>query len=146
VSRLIDQGRGTRRLRKAADADRDPAAALAGAATAPDGQSASEKADNAASISASISASSAASGDAGGVDSKEASDLADHKPLTSGLPAPRPRRRPGRPKGPQRVALSVRIRPEIDQRLTAAVEHTSLGPQQIVEAALVAWLDANLPT
>jgi hypothetical protein len=61
------------------------------------------------------------------------------------LKAERPRRRPGRPRGPERVALSVRIKPEIDQRLTTAVEHTNLGPQQIVEAALTAWLDANLP-
>ncbi len=53
----------------------------------------------------------------------------------------RPPRRRGRPRGPDRVALSVRIRAELDARLTAAVDTTGLGPQEIVEAALATWLD-----
>jgi hypothetical protein len=41
------------------------------------------------------------------------------------------------------VALSVRILPESDAGLTAAVEETGLGPQEIVEQALELWLHAN---
>jgi hypothetical protein len=45
-------------------------------------------------------------------------------------------RRPGRPKGPDRVALSVRILPHLDEQLTAEVEAQQLNPQTIVDQAL----------
>jgi hypothetical protein len=49
-------------------------------------------------------------------------------------------RRVGRPRGPDRVALSVRILPALDDRLTQAVEATGQSPQYLVEAALDAYL------
>lgn len=48
----------------------------------------------------------------------------------------RPPRRRGRPQGPERVALSVRILMELDEQLTAAVETTGRGPQELVEDGL----------
>jgi hypothetical protein len=50
-----------------------------------------------------------------------------------------PRRR-GRPRGPERITLSVRILPELDARLTAECDAAGTGPQEVVEAALTAWL------
>lgn len=54
-----------------------------------------------------------------------------------------PARRRGRPKGPQRVALTVRILPETDQLLTKAVEELEMNPQSIVEEALLAYFKRN---
>jgi hypothetical protein len=48
-------------------------------------------------------------------------------------------RRPGRPRGPERVPLSVRILAENDRKLTAAVDETGLNPQTIVDEALSAY-------
>jgi hypothetical protein len=50
-------------------------------------------------------------------------------------------RRVGRPRGPDRVALTVRILAATDARLTAAVEATGQSPQYVVDAALAAYLD-----
>lgn len=52
------------------------------------------------------------------------------------------RRRVGRPRGPERVPLTVRILAQNDARLTAAVEETGTSPQYIVDAALAAYFDA----
>jgi hypothetical protein len=52
------------------------------------------------------------------------------------------KRRVGRPRGPERVALTVRILAANDARLTEAVETTGESPQYIVDAALTAYLDA----
>lgn len=49
-----------------------------------------------------------------------------------------PALRRGRPKGPARKMLSVRILPENDRKLTAAVEATGKIPQTIVDEALTA--------
>ncbi|WP_332759284.1 hypothetical protein [Streptomyces sp. MT206] len=48
-------------------------------------------------------------------------------------------RRVGRPKGPQRTALTVRILPDTNALLTKAVEELDLNPQSIVEEALLAY-------
>ncbi|MFD5428520.1 hypothetical protein [Streptomyces sp. NPDC127084] len=48
-----------------------------------------------------------------------------------------PRRR-GRPRGPERVPVSVRLLTSTDRKLTIAVEQTGLNPQTIVEEALEA--------
>lgn len=53
-----------------------------------------------------------------------------------------PSRRVGRPPGPDRTQLSVRVLDAIDDRLDIAVEMTGQSPQTIVEAALSAYLDA----
>ncbi|WP_331718522.1 hypothetical protein [Streptomyces virginiae] len=58
-------------------------------------------------------------------------------------PSPPPSRRRGRPKGPQRVPLTVRILPETDKLLTAAVEKLEDNPQTIVEEALLAYFRRN---
>jgi hypothetical protein len=57
---------------------------------------------------------------------------------------PRPPRalRAGRPRGPERVPLTVRILRATDDRLTAAVETTGQRPQQIVDEALTRYLDS----
>ena len=54
----------------------------------------------------------------------------------SGAPA----RRRGRPKGPLRFTLSVRIPAELDLRLSAECEASGDGPQVIVERALDEYL------
>lgn len=46
----------------------------------------------------------------------------------------------GRPRGPERVPLTVRILAETDERLTAAVEATGKSPQYIVDEALAEHL------
>jgi hypothetical protein len=50
------------------------------------------------------------------------------------------RRRVGRPRGPERVPLTVRILTATDERLTAAVEETGTSPQYIVDEALSEYL------
>jgi hypothetical protein len=50
------------------------------------------------------------------------------------------RRRVGRPRGPERVPLTVRILAATDERLTAAVEATGKSPQYIVDEALNEYL------
>jgi hypothetical protein len=60
----------------------------------------------------------------------------------AGEPASRPPRRVGRPRGPNRVALTVRILQATDDRLTAAVETTGRSPQYIVDEALARYLDS----
>ncbi|MBP5942617.1 hypothetical protein [Streptomyces acidiscabies] len=73
---------------------------------------------------------------------KDPADLSDAKepdwdnPPTG--PSRAPRRR-GRPRGPERVALTVRILPATDRKLTAAVEQTGLNPQTLVEQALESY-------
>jgi len=52
------------------------------------------------------------------------------------------KRRVGRPRGPDRMALSIRILASNDARLTAAVHSTGQSPQYIVDAALTAYFDA----
>jgi hypothetical protein len=59
-----------------------------------------------------------------------------------GKKAGRAARRVGRPRGPDRVPLTIRIIAENDARLTAAVEQTGQSPQYIVDAALSAYFDA----
>ncbi|MBC3844735.1 hypothetical protein GXW82_44585 [Streptacidiphilus sp. 4-A2] len=49
-----------------------------------------------------------------------------------GLP---PRRR-GRPSGPDRVALHVRVTLDVDALVTEIVDHTGAGPQEVVEEAV----------
>lgn len=46
----------------------------------------------------------------------------------------------GRPRGPERVPLTVRILAATDERLTAAVEASGKSPQYIVDEALAEYL------
>lgn len=87
--------------------------------------SASGKADSGQRPAARISA----SGKAGGEPRVSAS-------RKSGAPA----RRRGRPKGPLRFTLSVRIPAELDLRVSAEYEASGDGPQTIVEKALDEYL------
>jgi|GEM_PF-4665667 len=75
-----------------------------------------------------------ASNNAGGNDDQEQRATS---PASRGGNSRTPRR-PGRPRGPKRVPLSVRILPATDRRLTAAVQLTGLNPQTLVEQALEA--------
>jgi hypothetical protein len=61
---------------------------------------------------------------------------------TAGKKAGKASRRVGRPRGPERVALTVRILAATNDRLTTAVETTGQSPQYVVDAALAAYLDA----
>ncbi|MFI1472386.1 hypothetical protein [Streptomyces wuyuanensis] len=57
---------------------------------------------------------------------------------------PRPAgRRVGRPKGPERVPITVRILPQTNSLLTKAVEELEMNPQSIVEEALMAYFKRN---
>ncbi|MDQ0689034.1 hypothetical protein QFZ56_008080 [Streptomyces achromogenes] len=88
---------------------------------------------------------------AGDSDSGNAGDSADdkqdqeQKPAASASPAPasqggsRAPRRRGRPRGPERVPVTVRLLTSTDRKLTVAVEQTGLNPQSIVEDALEAY-------
>jgi hypothetical protein len=60
----------------------------------------------------------------------------------NGGKAGKPRRRVGRPRGPERVPLTVRVLAATDERLTAAVNLTGQSPQYLVDAALAAYFDA----
>ncbi|GGZ19756.1 hypothetical protein [Streptomyces nitrosporeus] len=84
-----------------------------------------------------------ASGNAG--DSANANDDQEHGPDDGRAPksakpkAPRhPPRRRGRPRGPEREMLSVRILASNNRKLTVAVEKTDLNPQTLVDQALEA--------
>lgn len=48
-------------------------------------------------------------------------------------------RRAGRPRGPERVPLSVRILAHLDERLTEEVERQEINPQSIVDQALAEY-------
>jgi hypothetical protein len=50
-------------------------------------------------------------------------------------------RRIGRPRGPLRVALNVRILAAHNERLTSEVERQGLSPQYIIERALSEYFD-----
>ncbi|WP_030965612.1 hypothetical protein [Streptomyces sp. NRRL S-378] len=52
-------------------------------------------------------------------------------------------RRVGRPKGPERVPITVRILPHTNSLLTKAVEELEMNPQSIVEEALAAYFKRN---
>ncbi len=143
MSGLIDRAAG--RLQKASDATRDPAD------LAPASQRASQPASDSDSTHAGIPAGDNASVAASGpADIEEqirtSTDAADDAPKEPAkTPAkrkkkPPARRRVGRPAGPARVALSVRILPRLDKGLTSAVDATGMSPQYIVEAALEDWL------
>ncbi|OUD03014.1 hypothetical protein [Streptomyces swartbergensis] len=89
------------------------------------------------------SAGDSASGNAG--DPAGGNEDQEHKPAAPTPPAQtssgasrRPPRRRGRPRGPERVPLTVRILTSTDRKLTAAVEQTGLNPQTLVEQALEA--------
>jgi len=58
----------------------------------------------------------------------------------TGKKAGKRRRRVGRPRGPERVPLTVRILAATDERLTAAVEGTGKSPQYIADEALSEYL------
>ncbi|WP_331724094.1 hypothetical protein [Streptomyces rubiginosohelvolus] len=77
---------------------------------------------------------------AGGNDGQEP-EPSDHpkSPSPASTARTRPARRRGRPRGPERVALTVRILPPTDRKLTVAVEQTGLNPQTLVEDALEAY-------
>jgi hypothetical protein len=72
-------------------------------------------------------------GNAGGTASRQAV-------RKTGRKAGKRRRRVGRPRGPERVPLTVRILAATDERLTAAVEATGKSPQYIVDEALSEYL------
>lgn len=110
-----------------------------------DGGNAGGIAARKASSSASVSDGVSDGGKAGGVDAGKESVKA------SRITGPRAgrkagknqqRRRVGRPRGPDRVPVTVRLMVETNDRLTTAVDSTGESPQYIVERALTAYLDA----
>ncbi|GAA1376791.1 hypothetical protein ACFPK5_00765 [Streptomyces beijiangensis] len=48
----------------------------------------------------------------------------------------RPARKPGRPAGPTRVMMNVRVLLETDDLVTEMGEHTGMGPQHVTDAAI----------
>lgn len=115
--------------------------ARVGTAPVPAGNDASDPASDTASLSASENA----SGSTSDIDGRKASGHAGARAGQSAGKKVRKKaggRRVGRPRGPERVALTIRILAATDKRLTAAVEQTGESPQYIVDAALSAYLDA----
>lgn len=88
-------------------------------------------------IHSSVNAGHAASGAVGPADDAAASRPAVRK---IGKKAGKRRRRVGRPRGPERAPLTVRILKATDERLTVAVEATGENPQSIVDEALSEYL------
>lgn len=135
MSRLTKAGGA--KLRKAHEDD--PAAQPT---PADDGQAATAQAAPPTPATASENASISASENAGEKASGNASgNRARKKTPSSQRQKSRQPRRAGRPKGPDRVPLSVRILAETDARLTTAVEATGWNPQTIVDRALAQYLD-----
>ncbi|ASR00808.1 hypothetical protein [Streptomyces sp. 11-1-2] len=94
-----------------------------GAGGGPEGDSASENAGD----------------PADGNDDQEHGPDDGRAPKSSKSKAPRrPPRRRGRPRGPEREMLSVRILASNNRMLTVAVEKTDLNPQTLVDQALEA--------
>lgn len=143
MSGLMKQVEQRRQLPKAGDADRDPADLTASRRA---GETTGEPASKTASVSASRNAGSTAAESAGSSAAVPAVRSASRKAVkkaSSGdrqRPAGRKPRRVGRPLGPSRTAITVRILSEIDDALTAAVEDSGQSPQYIVDDALRAWL------
>ncbi|WP_331764897.1 hypothetical protein [Streptomyces sp. NBC_01238] len=80
-----------------------------------------------------------ASGNADDGDDQEHGADDGRAPKSSTPKTPRrPPRRRGRPRGPDREMLSVRILASNNRRLTVAVEQTNLNPQTLVDQALEA--------
>lgn len=80
---------------------------------------------------------------AGAADALKASRIAGTRAgRSAGRKAGKTRRRVGRPRGPERVPVTVRLLAETNDRLTTAVDSTGESPQYIVERALTAYLDA----
>ncbi|WP_226367347.1 hypothetical protein [Pseudonocardia sp. ICBG162] len=167
---LIDQAKSKPRLRRAADADRDPADLPSASATAalerdhpgaaPD-RPAADPAPGAGAVddSAVVSArgndsdehSRADRGRAGSPrppTARAAARSAAKRSATDRTGSGRRPRRVGRPRGPERIQLSTRILVDLDAALTDAVERSGLSPQPIVEEALRDWLTSHgyLPT
>ena len=84
-----------------------------------------------------------ASNSAGGNDGESAGENEHQEQPKPQKPTAPPTRTPalrrGRPKGPDRTRLSTRILPELNRKLTKAVEETGKNPQTIVEEALAAY-------
>ena len=137
--------RERRKLDRAADAGRDPAEPDLPEnptwETSQDGENASDSASGKASESAGEEASEPGGDYASEKEGENAGGKdvppADVSPEPPAAPSSvRPARRRGRPRGPDRVKLSVRIRTDLDEMLSEAVERTQLSPQYIVEEAL----------
>lgn len=106
-----------------------------------DGISASGNDSQSAIMSDVLPGSDRAGGSAGGAAVPDAGAPASRQAIRkTGKKAGKRRRRVGRPRGPERVPLSVRILAETDERLTAAVEATGESPQYIVDEALSEYL------
>jgi hypothetical protein len=88
-----------------------------------------------------ISGSDRAGGTAGGTAGPDAGAPASRQAVRkTGKKAVKRRRRVGRPRGPERVPLTVRILAATDERLTSAVEDTGKSPQYLVDEALAEYL------
>jgi len=138
MSRLLkqaEQDKDRKRLKKAGDADRDPADLDVGGA--PAWEAAGDSASGNASGSDGGNAGGSAGGNAGGSAGGNAGGIAaDSAPVPEAGGRIRASRRVGRPRGPDRVKLSVRITRDLDDQLSRAVDQTSMSPQYIVEEAL----------
>ena len=106
-------------------------------ASGEEGDKASDSASENAGGEASTTASENASEDTA---SGKAGDAGPHQGTAADGPGlARSHRRRGRPRGPERVKLSVRITAELDEQLSRAVDKTSLSPQYLVEEALTKY-------
>jgi hypothetical protein len=105
----------------------------------PDGDTASLSASENASLSAVPATGEKAGDSARGTASPGAGTRAGRP---AGKKAGKRVRRVGRPRGPDRVPLTIRILAATDERLTAAVDITGESPQYVVETALAAYFDA----
>lgn len=148
---LMDRTQQRRELRRASDADTDLASISASDnASDIDSGDASEEAGYNTTESASYKASASASHNAGEPASAKPGRTAGRKTgkkasgKTSSKASPAPRRGVGRPPGPDRQAITVRVLAEHDAKLTAAWDQKGMRPQQVIDAALAAWFAHHL--
>lgn len=151
---LIDHATQRRPLRRATDADRDPAD-LSGpprhrnqqekndttTTSTPAVNSASNNEPATTGVSTSTSASAVPAGeDLGAPVAPETRPDPRSASSTRGRGKPR---RVGRPRGPERVQICTRILLDLDNALTEAVESTGLSVQPILEQALRDWFETH---
>lgn len=141
---LIDHATQRRPLRRATDADRDPAD-LTGP---PRRRNQQEKNDSTTTITPAANSASSnetasavpAGKDLGTPVTPETRPDPRSASSTRGRGKPR---RVGRPRGPDRVQICTRILLDLDNALTEAVETTGLSIQPILEQALRDWFETH---
>lgn len=145
---LIDHATQRRPLRRATDADRDPADLTGPPLRLDQHQTTASTADRATTVNSAINNETASASDGAVPASRDlgAPVAPETRPDPHSTSSTRERgkpRRVGRPRGPERVQICTRILLDLDNALTEAVETTGLSVQPILEQALRDWFETH---